>query len=125
MCSRLQICKTRPPTLTRSTALYINYSYIRLHVGYYNKRGILVTHPKYTAVHYLSHAFIIDLLGFLPMQEMLHLFKAVHKHVPDSVAQFYKIQSYLAYTKLLQMYRLPDAFAYFQRDPFKKKSIFL
>lgn len=59
------------------------------------------------------------------MQEMLHLFKAVHKHVPSSVSNFYKIQSYLAYVKLLQMYRLPDAFAYFQRDPFKKKSIFL
>lgn len=100
-------------------------SYIRLHVGYYNRKGILVTHPKFTAIHYLSHAFIVDFISVLPIQEMLHLFKAVNKNVSSSVTQFYRIQSYLAYVKLIQMYRLPDAFAYFQRDPFKRKSIFL
>lgn len=94
-------------------------------MGYYNKKGILVTHPKYTAVYYLSHAFIIDFLAVLPMQEILYLFKAVNMHNPASVAHFYNTQGYLAYLKLLQMYRLPAAFAYFRRDQFKKTSIFL
>lgn len=100
-------------------------SYIRLHVGYYNKRGILVTHPKYTAIHYLSHAFFIDLLGVLPFPDILYLFKTLHTKYNDSVTHFHMIKSYLSYTKLLQMYRLPDAFIYFQRDPFKKKSVLL
>lgn len=94
-------------------------------MGYYNKKGILVTHPKYTAMHYLSHAFVIDFIGVLPVQEVLHLFRTVHKDVDSSVTNFYKVQSYLAYIKLIQLYRLPSAFAYFERDPFKRKSIFM
>lgn len=59
------------------------------------------------------------------MQEMLHLFKTVNKKHSLSVSSFYKVQGYLTFAKLLQMYRLPDAFAYFERDIFKKKSILL
>lgn len=113
---------------TKTKPLYLTIvicRYIRLHVGYYNKKGILVTHPRYTAMHYLSHAFAIDFIGVLPVQEALYLFKKVHKNVDSSVTNFYRVQSYLAYIKLVQLYRLPAAFAYFQRDPFKRKSIFL
>lgn len=100
------------------------YSYIRLHVGYYNKKGILVTHPRYTAKYYLSHAFIIDFIGILPAQEMLYMFRVARKEVVSNTTKFYTAQSFLSYTKLIQLYRLPAAFAYFQRDPFKRKSIF-
>lgn len=41
--------------------------YLRLHCQYYNEKGILVTHPLYTAKHYLSRSFLIDLMGALPM----------------------------------------------------------
>lgn len=58
------------------------------------------------------------------MQEILYVFKRVTKNKPSSVSSFCTAQSYLAYFKLLQMYRLPDAFAYFQRNPFKRISVY-
>lgn len=37
-------------------------------VGYYDKQGILVYHPASTTAHYLNGAFLIDVLGALPME---------------------------------------------------------
>ncbi|XP_071057155.1 uncharacterized protein [Onthophagus taurus] len=37
--------------------------YIRLHCQYYNEKGILVTHPLYTAKNYLKTAFMMDSMG--------------------------------------------------------------
>lgn len=96
-----------------------------MHVCYYNKKGILVTHPKYTALYYLKRGFFGDLLGLLPTGHMLYLFVAVHYDDPGSVSSFYTIQGFCNFNKLLQMYRLPDAFMYFQKDILKTKSVLL
>lgn len=40
---------------------------IRTHCQYYNHKGILVTHPLYTAKNYLQHSFLIDVMGAIPL----------------------------------------------------------
>ncbi|GJQ69135.1 hypothetical protein Trydic_g6293 [Trypoxylus dichotomus] len=56
--------------------------YIRLHTAYYNKNGILVTHPLYTCLNYLKTSFLLDFLCIFPFGEMrLHyMFGTKHKH---------------------------------------------
>lgn len=41
--------------------------YIRMHCQYYNKKGILVSHPLYTAKHYIATSFYVDLISFIPI----------------------------------------------------------
>lgn len=41
--------------------------YVRMHCQYYNEKGILVTHPLYTAHHYLTTQFILDVWCILPL----------------------------------------------------------
>lgn len=41
--------------------------YMRLHVAYYNKDGILVKHPLHTAKHYLTHGFLVDAIAICPL----------------------------------------------------------
>nr|XP_022912668.1 uncharacterized protein LOC111423625 [Onthophagus taurus] len=40
--------------------------YVRLHCQYYNNDGILITHPLYTAKHYIGCSFPIDIIQTLP-----------------------------------------------------------
>ena len=42
--------------------------YIGLHVAYYNRDNILVTHPLWTASHYLCTGFFFDLLCCFPFE---------------------------------------------------------
>lgn len=42
--------------------------YLRLHVAYYNETGILIWHPLKTAIHYVTHGFLFDLLGVFPFE---------------------------------------------------------
>nr|XP_022913144.1 uncharacterized protein LOC111423988 [Onthophagus taurus] len=42
-------------------------TYIRMHVRYYNDIGILVTHPLYTALHYFTSSFSVDMFGLFPI----------------------------------------------------------
>lgn len=39
-------------------------------VGYFNDLGILIYHPAGTAAHYLKGAFITDLFGCLPLENL-------------------------------------------------------
>ncbi|KAI4457258.1 cyclic nucleotide-gated cation channel subunit a [Holotrichia oblita] len=45
--------------------------YVRLHVCYYNEKGLLVKHPQMTALHYLTNGFLIDFLGAFPFRYIL------------------------------------------------------
>lgn len=47
--------------------LYVLILYIRMHVQYHNKIGILVTHPWMTTKRYISTNFFIDLWSFVPI----------------------------------------------------------
>lgn len=40
--------------------------YVRMHLQYYNKKKILVTHPWYAAKHYFKTTFIIDVWCIFP-----------------------------------------------------------
>ena len=41
--------------------------YVRLHVSYYDERGLLVYHPLKTAAYYMSHGFLIDFIAAFPV----------------------------------------------------------
>lgn len=102
----------------------IFFRYVRFHVCYYDKNGILVTHPKCTAVYYLSHSFIIDLIGCLPFDNMLKLVYDVRTKSTFALRRFYMGQASSRFFKLLQLYRLPTAFSYFSMDIFKSMGLF-
>lgn len=46
--------------------VFIPDFFIRLHCQYYNKVGLLITHPLFTARHYLTTNFPIDILYSIP-----------------------------------------------------------
>lgn len=96
-----------------------------MHVCYYNSKGILVTHPRYTTKNYLTRGFVGDMLGLIPTGSLLHLFLIWDYKDAGSVAKFYRSKSFSNFNRLLQMYRLPDAFMYFQRDILKNRSVLL
>lgn len=95
-----------------------------MHVCYYNQKGILVTHPKHTACHYITRGFFGDFMGVVPMEYMLHLFVKINYEDVESISRFYKLQSFIRFNRILQMYRLPDAFSYFEREVLMNKSVF-
>ncbi|KAF5306384.1 hypothetical protein FQR65_LT18580, partial [Abscondita terminalis] len=88
--------------------------YIRMHLCYYNKKGILVTHPRYTARYYLTTTFCIDFLTVLPIPFIYDLM--VQKKLKASEMKVYDVQLLLSLHKLLQIYRIPGAFYYFEKD---------
>ncbi|XP_017772716.1 PREDICTED: uncharacterized protein LOC108559859 [Nicrophorus vespilloides] len=87
--------------------------YIRLHVCYYNEDGVLVTHPKYTATHYITTSFTVDLLTALPLKLIFEIFLGR----TDA--------SYINLIKVLRVYRIPNAFSYCEKDILKNKDIWL
>ncbi|XP_017786643.1 PREDICTED: uncharacterized protein LOC108569565 [Nicrophorus vespilloides] len=73
--------------------------YIRLHVQYHNDKQILVTHPLYTAKHYLTTSFIVDLYGVLPY----HIFQLHHLFFSDTLLTYYL---HIIITRSMQMWRV-------------------
>lgn len=73
----------------------------------------------------MAHAFVLDLLSVFPMEYVPYLFQNVNYKSPESVQNFYKVNFLLRFNRLLQMYRLPDAFSYFQEDKMKRKGVLL
>ncbi|XP_026323132.1 uncharacterized protein LOC113232576 [Hyposmocoma kahamanoa] len=108
-----------------SMAIFLDYcAYFdllqRMLVAFYNEKGILVYHPASTAAHYIKGAFIVDLLGLLPL-EILDMGRSkMYKHPTKDMYIVSKISQYLACNRLLQLYRLPSAFntlsAYIERE---------
>ncbi|GJQ78417.1 hypothetical protein Trydic_g22239 [Trypoxylus dichotomus] len=45
--------------------------YLRLHIAFYNSKGLLIKHPLYTARYYLSNGFMIDCLAILPISLLI------------------------------------------------------
>ncbi|GJQ80319.1 hypothetical protein Trydic_g12202 [Trypoxylus dichotomus] len=92
--------------------------YLRLHVCYYNHHGVLVTHPKATAFHYLCGSFLIDFLGCLPTDYFLTFF---WKNNFEDTAAYERMCAILRLNRIVQVYRIPDAFALFTRDIMQSK----
>ncbi|KAK9746467.1 Cyclic nucleotide-binding domain [Popillia japonica] len=93
--------------------------YIRMHVCYYNKLGILVTHPRQTAKNYVCSSFVIDLLALLPTD---YIILAVER---QNITAFNRLQCFVRFNRVLQVYRLPDAFSIFSRDPLKRRGVYV
>lgn len=79
---------------------YIVDMFVRLHIQYYNENGILVTHPLYTARHYLKTNFAIDLVSTLPiLRTRSHLiFGASYQEIAGLVI--------VMFARCLQIYRI-------------------
>lgn len=69
--------------------------YVRLHICYYNESGILISHPLKTALHYITHAFIIDVIAAFPFAFIFY---------PDTPST-YKLYTFLHCTRIIQVYR--------------------
>ncbi|XP_063358854.1 uncharacterized protein LOC134648294 [Cydia amplana] len=75
----------------------------RLFVGFFDERGILVYHPANTAAHYLRGAFVLDLLGCLPLEDL----EVSMKYSYGDLYQVTAMKQVLMLNRLLQLYRLP------------------
>lgn len=92
---------------------------MRLHVGFYNEKGILITHPLYTAKHYIHNAFAIDLFACTPFDRIVHgLFDEGGKK-----RKIRKIEHLIFCTRVLQIYRLPAIFNHIADNILKKYTI--
>ena len=88
-------------------------SYLRLHVCYYNARGILVTHPRATMCHYLSGSFLVDFVACAPFD---HILKWLWRHSFEDTVSYNKMYVILKLNRIVQIYRIPDASSMFTRD---------
>ncbi|XP_048514988.1 uncharacterized protein LOC105691064 [Athalia rosae] len=79
--------------------------YVRMHVGYFNDKGLLITHPLATAIHYMKTSMILDVLGILPFEAM------VPHATGNTEVLFY---SYL--TRIIQLHRFLGATSYLQES---------
>lgn len=98
--------------------LYLDM-YIRLHIGYYNKKGLLITHPYYTAVNYVYTNFPIDVLVMVPYYwlQMTKIFGKRHEFLTDVIITIT--------IRTLQMYHIFRLLSYFKLDCSKALSIVL
>lgn len=83
--------------------------YVRLHVCYYDDKGLLIKHPLETAIHYLKSGFLIDFIGVLP----LRFFGHVNDHI-----SYYLLNA----NKLLQMHRYIHLMYFLQTNMVKPTS---
>lgn len=86
--------------------------YIKLHVGYFNKDGILITHPTKTASNYIKSSFLIDFAAFLPL---------------DLIATAIGEKEWFYYMKLnraLHILRVQQYFSYLE-EPITSASMFI
>ncbi|GJQ67379.1 hypothetical protein Trydic_g8265 [Trypoxylus dichotomus] len=93
--------------------------YIRLHCQYYNKDGIVVTHPWYTGKNYISGAFFMDLLANAPIT-FLGIESMFHGRVKDTITV-----GLMILTRPFQAYRVYRGIEYGRNLAKEKKSILL
>ncbi|XP_063543214.1 uncharacterized protein LOC134751699 [Cydia strobilella] len=75
----------------------------RLFVGFFDEKGILVYHPANTAARYLRGAFMLDLLGCLPLEDL----EVSMKYSYGDLYRVTAMKQALMLNRLLQLYRLP------------------
>ncbi|XP_015514504.2 uncharacterized protein LOC107220421 [Neodiprion lecontei] len=84
--------------------------YLRLHVSYYNVNGIIVTHPLWTTLHYMTTSFITDIIMSTPLElfGLQNTFGSQNTHLTK--AWFYLI------TRPLLLFRIFGRFATVKDD---------
>lgn len=80
---------------------YIDF-YVRLHYCYYNNSGLLISHPYLTAKQYLSHNFIVDLIGVFPWRVLIPNIKPWQILIANSIrlVQMYRYTGFIAYKEM-------------------------
>nr|CAH7739096.1 unnamed protein product [Callosobruchus chinensis] len=116
------ICILQPITLATTTyevklywiiwicqlSLYLDI-YINLHVAVYEK-GHFRCHPAYTARHYLTHSFVLDLIAAVPWETLA---------VALTSTKYYK---YCRMVKLIQMHRMISCITYFESERYRPRT---
>ncbi|CAG2061389.1 unnamed protein product [Timema podura] len=95
--------------------------YVCMHVGYFNEMGVLVTHPLYTAKHYLQHNFVIDLLACFPFSYVIYSLQSAEDEDDESPANTFQNVAHL--NVVLQLYRLPLGVQYLEGNILQKADI--
>ncbi|XP_022918511.2 uncharacterized protein [Onthophagus taurus] len=91
--------------------------YVRMHMCYYDKHGILVTHPRLTAINYFTSSFLLDFLAMFPTDYLIFFVEG------KDIVQFNTVQAFVRLNRVLQIYRLPDSFRIFSKDIFDQGGI--
>lgn len=92
--------------------LYLNM-YVSLHVQYFSKKGILVTHHYYTALNYLRNNFIPDVIATIPWQNLQFM-----RIFGDRNVQVTDLMITICF-RMLIIYRVFGLLSYFQSESSK------
>ncbi|CAK1595997.1 unnamed protein product [Parnassius mnemosyne] len=77
---------------------------IMAYVAYYDDRSLLVTHPLLTVTRYIKHAFVLDLISILPLEQLSHITNEYGN------ADMYRVNRLLLVTRIL------GAFSYWENN---------
>ncbi|KAI4455199.1 cyclic nucleotide-gated cation channel subunit a [Holotrichia oblita] len=91
--------------------------YVRMHCQFYNKKGILVTHPLTTARHYIRTSFTVDLISAVPIRS----FKL--DQLLGSRHQTFVMICGMLFTKLLHLHRPWSGLSYLEKKYKGKKGL--
>ncbi|XP_072948799.1 uncharacterized protein [Epargyreus clarus] len=75
---------------------------LKLFLGYYDKRGLLITDKMKCLLHYLSHGFILDIIGVLPVCDLTRM--VMTKEIDENSSLFINTLSKFAHLYLLTGY---------------------
>ncbi|KAL3275878.1 hypothetical protein HHI36_020616 [Cryptolaemus montrouzieri] len=100
--------------------------YLFLHIAYYNEQGLLVTHPKLTALNYLTHGFPMDLVAALPYYAIVPLLTDDIDNLDPTIQHLVKHETYCRWRamSLLQYHRILGFIMYVQSDVLSKKNVY-
>lgn len=90
--------------------------YVRFHMQYYNKKGLLVTHHYFTAKHYIKTSFAADVIIIIPYKalQLTRIFGKNRMYLTEvCVSSFFK---------MLRLYHVFGLLSYFQEDSSKRLS---
>lgn len=99
---------------------YLDF-YLLFHVAYYNEDGILVTHPKFTAKHYLTHSFWVEFLSLCPFALVVDLGLSDYSQsdvILNEIGPYHRRSLYLFHSTI-QIIRVSEAINYFESDVMK------
>uniref|UniRef100_A0A6P7FYB9 Uncharacterized protein LOC114332247 n=1 Tax=Diabrotica virgifera virgifera TaxID=50390 RepID=A0A6P7FYB9_DIAVI len=99
---------------TCQLSLYLDM-YLGLHIGYYDGKGMLKVHPVYTAWHYLTHGFLLDLIAAISWP--LFMFHGEDNDV-DKIF-FHSTHCFWNLLKLIQFIKVYKCLSYFQNRTFE------
>lgn len=84
--------------------------YVRLHIRYYDEKGIKITHPLHTAYYYIKTSFLLDLICIFPIQDLdLHTMFGIDR-------RYHVLMLIYTLIKPLTLHRVFNALSYLQEE---------